>query len=105
MKRPFQFWWLSMRPSPSSVNSLWIFVASHRGPQADAFDVVDGHQHGGVVRHHAQLVEPAGRPEDGLRFDPLDDAEPMIRVNDLVTDLKCHVSPVLDTRGRVTGEE
>jgi hypothetical protein len=51
-----------------------------------------GHEHGGLVGH-AQLIEAARRAHDGLRLDALDHPETMIRVNDLVADLKCHVSP------------
>ena len=31
LKRPFQFWWLSMRPSPSSENRLQTSVSSTAG--------------------------------------------------------------------------
>ena len=40
------------------------------------------------------MVEPAGRAEDCLLFDALDDAKSMIRVNDLVTNQESHESPV-----------
>src|SRR4029453_13374122 len=46
-----------------------------------------------LVRHHAELVKPAGHTHDGSALDLLNDAEPMIRVNDLVADLECHVAP------------
>jgi hypothetical protein len=39
------------------------------------------------------MVEAAGGAEDGLGFDALNDAEPVIWVNDLVTNLECHMSP------------
>jgi hypothetical protein len=39
------------------------------------------------------MVEAAGGAEDCFGFDALHDAEPMIWVNDLVTNLKCHMSP------------
>jgi hypothetical protein len=34
------------------------------------------------------VEEPGGHAEDGLLFDLLDDTESVIRVDDLVTDLK-----------------
>ena len=51
------------------------------------------------------MVEPAGGPEDGLLFDAFNDAETMIRVNDLVTSLECHVSPVREECVRPLGME
>ena len=62
-------------------------------PEADAVDVVDGNEHRGLVRNHSKMVETAGGAQDGFGFDALHDSEPMIWVNDLVTNLKCHVSP------------
>ncbi len=62
-------------------------------PQADAFDVVHRHEDRGFVCDHAKVIEPAGGAEDGFRFDALNDAESMVWVNDLVTDLECHISP------------
>src|SRR5262245_54503872 len=62
-------------------------------PEADAIDVVHRHQHGGLVRDHAQVIETAGRSENSFRFDALHNAETVIRVNDLVTNLECHTSP------------
>src|SRR5262245_45162462 len=40
------------------------------------------------------MKEPAGGSENRFFLNPFDDAEPMIRVDDLVTELECHVSPV-----------
>jgi hypothetical protein len=40
------------------------------------------------------MKESASGSEDGFLLNPFDDAEPMIRVDDLVTKLECHVSPV-----------
>ena len=62
--------------------------------QADAVNVGDRHQHCRVVRDDPQVEEPAGRSQNGFFFDSFYDAEPMIRVNDLVSDLECHVSLV-----------
>jgi hypothetical protein len=39
------------------------------------------------------MIKAAGGAEDGFGFDALNDAEPMIWVNDLVTNLECHMSP------------
>jgi hypothetical protein len=40
------------------------------------------------------MIKTARRAGDGLLFDPFDDTETVIRVNDLVADRKCHESPV-----------
>jgi len=40
------------------------------------------------------MKESAGGSENRFFLNPFDDAEPMIRVDDLVTKLECHVSPV-----------
>ncbi len=74
------------------------FGVANRAAQADAVGVPDRHEHHRLVRRNAERVEPARSAEDGFLFDALDDAETVIRVDDLVTDLECHVSPV---RGRV----
>jgi hypothetical protein len=66
--------------------------------KADAIDVGDGHQHRRVVRHDAQVKEAAGGAKNGFFFDAFDDTEPMVRVDDLVADLECHVSPVAGRR-------
>jgi hypothetical protein len=39
------------------------------------------------------VKEAAGGPKNGFIFDAFDDAQTMIRVNDLVADLKRHGSP------------
>ena len=70
------------------------FFVADRLAQADAVDVGDGHEHRGVVRDDAEVKEPAGRTKNGFFFDPFDDTEPVVRVDDLVADLECHVSPV-----------
>jgi len=44
------------------------------------------------------MVETASGTKNGLFFDALDDPKTMIRVNDLVTDFKCHVSPCQEAR-------
>ena len=64
--------------------------------QADAVDVVDRHEHGRFVGNDAKMIETAGGTEDGFLFDTRDDAEPLVGVNDLVSDLECHSdSPVM----------
>jgi len=63
--------------------------------EADAVYVRNRHQHGGVVCDDPQVEEPASRPENRLLFNTFNDAEPVVRVNDLVSDLECHVSLVL----------
>ena len=69
------------------------FLVSNSAAQPDAVHVGHRNQHGGVVGHNPEVVEPAGGTEDGFLFDALDDPKTMIRVNDLVADLKCHGSP------------
>ena len=69
------------------------FLVLDRASQADAIDVVDRHENGGLVRDHSKVIKTAGGAEDCLRLDALHDAESMIWVNDLVTNLKCHMSP------------
>ena len=63
-------------------------------PQTDVVDVGDGHEHRRVVRHDPQMKKAAGGAKNGFFFDTFNDAESMIRVDDLVTELECHVSPV-----------
>ena len=60
---------------------------------SDAVDVAHRHEHGRVVRDDADMKKAAGGPENSLVFDAFDDTQPVIRVNDLVTDLKRHNSP------------
>src|SRR5262249_3580912 len=68
-------------------------LVADRAPEPDAVDIVHRHEHGGLVGDHAQVVKPAGRSENGFRFDALHNAETVIWVNDLVTNLECHTSP------------
>src|SRR4030095_11179868 len=69
--------------------------------QTHAVDVARRRESGRVVRDDPEMVKPAGGAENGLVFNPLDDPESMVRVNDLVADFKCHASPCLgaDTVG------
>ena len=62
--------------------------------QADVVDVGDGDEHGRVIRHDPQVKETAGGAQNCFFFNAFDDTEPVVRVDDLVADLKCHVSPV-----------
>src|SRR5438309_4766551 len=39
------------------------------------------------------MIKTAGRPENGFGLDALNNAESMVWVNDLVTNLECHMSP------------
>ena len=61
--------------------------------QADAVDVGNRDEHDRFVGDDAKVIETACSAENGLFFDAFDDPETMIRVNDLVSDLKCHGSP------------
>ena len=69
------------------------FRVADRTPESDSIDVVDRHEHRRLVGHNAEVVKTARRAENRLLLDAFDDAETMIRVNDLVTDLKCHRVP------------
>src|SRR6185436_2367685 len=71
---------------------LDLFVADS-APEADAVNVIDGHKHRRLVGYHSQMVETASCSQDGFGFDALNDAESVVWVNDLVTDLECHMSP------------
>src|SRR4029453_8352544 len=68
-------------------------LVADRASEANAVDVVQWYEHGGLIGDHAQVVEPACRSENGFCFDALHNAETVIWVNDLVTNLKCHTSP------------
>jgi len=59
LKRPFQFWWLSILPSPSRPNSR---------------DVAHRHEHGRFVGDDTEMIKAAGGTEDSFLFDPFDDA-------------------------------
>jgi hypothetical protein len=59
--------------------------------EADVVDVGDGDQHRSLVRQNPEVKKTASCAENGLLFDLLDDPESMVRVYDLVTDLKSHV--------------
>jgi hypothetical protein len=61
--------------------------------QTDAVHVGHRNEHHRFVRNDAQVVETARGAHDCLRLDAFDDAEPVIRVNDLVSDVECHVTP------------
>jgi hypothetical protein len=69
------------------------FFVADGATKADAVNITDGHEDGRVVRNDPEVIKPAGGSEDGFVFDPLDDPESMVRVNDLVADFKCHGSP------------
>jgi hypothetical protein len=62
------------------------------GPaQANVIDIRDRHKHRRLVRQNSEVEKTASSTENSLLFDLLDDPESMIRVDDLVTDLKSHV--------------
>src|SRR5437870_13851487 len=69
------------------------FFVADGATQADAVDVAHRHEHRRIIRDDPEMVETAGRTENGFLFDAFDDPETMIRVNDLVADFKCHGSP------------
>ena len=61
LKRPFQFWWVSILPSLEQAEEPLDFLVTHGLAQPDVVGVLDGHEHRRVVRHHAELIEPARR--------------------------------------------
>jgi hypothetical protein len=61
--------------------------------ETNAVNVIYRHQDGRFVGHHPQMIETASSSQDGFGFDALNDAESVVWVNDLVTDLECHMSP------------
>src|SRR5262245_28537781 len=69
-----------------------LFVAN-RAREPDAVHIDHGNEDRVVVGDNAQIVKTAGRAENRLFFDTFDDTQTMIRVDDLVADLKCHGSP------------
>src|SRR5207248_3529623 len=69
------------------------FLVGDGAAKADAVDVAHRHEHGRVVCDDAEMKEAAGGTKNGLVLDALDDTQTMIRVNDLITDLKRHGSP------------
>ncbi len=72
------------------------FRVADGAAKPDAVDVVDRHEHRRLVGDDAQMIKPAGSTEDGLLFDTDNDPEPLVRVNDLVSNLECHSgSPVM----------
>src|SRR5262249_11162815 len=74
------------------LEQLLYFDVGNGPPQPDAVDVVDRDEHGRLISH-PQLIKAAGGTHDRLGFDALDYAQAMIRVDDLVANLKCHVTP------------
>ena len=74
-------------------NPLHLFVVN-RLPQADAVHVRDRHEHSCVIADDSEMEESTRRTENGLLFDPFNNPETMVRVDDLVTNLECHASPV-----------
>ena len=69
------------------------FLVADGAAEADAVNVTHWNEDGRVVGDDAEMKEAAGGAENRLVFDPFNDSQTMIRVNDLVTDLKCHRFP------------
>ena len=72
------------------------FLVADRAAEADAVDVIDRNEHGRFVRDHSEMIKTARCAENCFRLDALNDAKPMIWVNDLVTNLECHASPTTE---------
>ena len=69
------------------------FLVADGATKTNAVDVADWDEHGRVVGCDPKVVETARRAEDRLVLNPLDDAQTMIRVYDLVTDFNVTKSP------------
>src|SRR5262245_35726798 len=69
------------------------FVVRNRPAQSDAVDVADRNENSRFVGHDAEVIEAAGRAKNGLLLDTGDDAQTVIRVDNLIADFKCHGSP------------
>src|SRR5262245_3684434 len=69
------------------------FLVADGSPQPDTVNIGDRHEHGRFVCYDAKVIEAAGRSKNGFLFDSFDNAQTMVRVDDLVSDLKCHGSP------------
>ena len=69
------------------------FLVAYRAAEADAVDIIDRNEDGRFVRDHSEMIKTARCAENCFRLDALNDAKPMIWVNDLVTNLECHTSP------------
>jgi hypothetical protein len=69
------------------------FFVADGAAEANAVNVIHRHEHGCFVGDHSQMIETASCSQDGFGFDALNDAESVVWVNDLVTDLECHMSP------------
>jgi len=67
------------------------FFVRNGAAETNVVDIGDGHEHRRLIRQNSEVEKTASCSENGLFFDLLDDPESMIRVYDLVTDLKSHV--------------
>ena len=69
------------------------FFVGDGAPETHAVDVRNRNEYDRLVGDDAKVIEPAGCAENSFFFDPFDDPETMVRVDDLVTDFKCNESP------------
>ena len=90
---------------PQTAEQLLHVGIRNRAPQPDFAGIGDWHENRRFVGDDPEMIEPARGAEDGLVFDTLDNAKTMVRVNDLVTDLESHESPVCEEGGRSQGME
>src|SRR5881397_296993 len=72
------------------------FFVGNRAAQADAVDVAQWNEDDRLVGDDAQMIKATSGAENSFFFDPFDDPETMIRVNDLVSDFKRHGSPCVE---------
>src|SRR5262249_15872537 len=75
---------------PQQVEDLADVVGGDDVPQADAIGVLLGHPDAGVVRQDTELVEADLSGRRGTGLDALHDADAVVRVDDLLTDLEIH---------------
>src|SRR5687768_11059428 len=78
-------------PVAQQQKQAFNFLVRDGPTQAYVVDIGDRNQNGRFIRQDPQMEKPAGGAENRLFFNFFDDPETMVRVNDLVTDLKSHV--------------
>jgi len=61
--------------------------------EPNALDVFDRNQNGRVARNHPQRIKATGGSHNCLFFDSLNYTKSVIWVNDLIANIKCHISP------------
>jgi hypothetical protein len=78
---------------PEQAEQSFDLIVRNRAPQTYSVYVRDWDKHRGFIGDNAQMIKTASGSKNGFLLDPFDDAETMIRVNDLVSDCESHGSP------------